>query len=347
MAAVCNVLRLMQRGEFALFFLPIAASVGIAASAQVVAKRKALRRAHGMQAEAEDAKVLIERLSRAEALAKSEREALIAQQQVLVALEDEQAALDARETTLEANERALASGKIVTDKGTLSNAKKQSPIIRQNVKADHMKVIEVKTPSQLGAQKNPNPKGFFVLLRESEQEFWARNNKAFYEKMTAMVIYMVLVFTAGFLYMQYCRHAPALKVPEREVRTEEFQWSPFDASDVGRDLQMCVCALCCPWIRWADNASAPHIQFLAFLPALFITAVLASASSVTFGASLPMLLLVTVLCRQRIREAYGLPAGTCKILCCDCLLWVCCPCCAIVQEARQIEYVEVPLQQYG
>merc|ERR1719183_1116601 len=116
--------------------------------------------------------------------------------------------------------------------------------------------------------------------------------------MIGITCYIVQVFVVAFLYMQFCKHSAAPKLPESQVRTDEFQYGPFDANDVLRDCQVCLCAVCCPWIRWADTASAPHIQFLAFLPGLFITALLSSAGTVTFGCSIPILLLIVVLCRQ-------------------------------------------------
>lgn len=354
-----------QQGTLALVLVCFAATAGLVASVTKRATRRVLRAARGARGESEvdeelsdggaeeERTVLLNKLSRVENLARTEREALQAQQRVLVALEQEQEVLEVRTQRLEANQRAMASGRVVVDKGTVSNTVRHAPIIRQKVAAERMKIVDVKADTKhsashhLAADNDSGKGGFVFLLGESEKEFWDKYNKAFYEKLIGIAVYLVQIFVVAFLYMNYCKHAAATKVPEREVRTEEFQFGPFDGNDFGRDCQICICALCCPWIRWAETSAAPQIQFLAFLPGLFITAVLASASSVTFGASLLILLIVVLLCRQRIRDIYGLPSGTCQIIFCDCLLWVCCPCCAIAQEARQVEYVDIPMQRHG
>lgn len=340
------------------------AVVGIAASA-TARSRKALQPPSGelveadeeplpgsafldlSQSEALEKKVLLSKLSKVEALTEAERKALRAQQQVLIALEQEQETLQSKVTALEAAERISSEG-LVVEKGTVSNSALQKRIVRQ--KRQVFEVVGSRKSQVVAAVGNAPKKddnSFVILMHDTERNFWQKYNKAFWEKMVGIACYLVQVFVVAFLYMQFCKHTTIPKLAEGQTRTDEFQYGAFDSSDILKDCQMCVCACCCPWIRWADSASAQHIQFLAFLPGLFITALLASASSVTFGTSLPILLLIVVLSRQRIREVYGLPAGTCTILCGDCLLWVCCPCCAIVQEARQVEYVEVPLQEYG
>lgn len=191
------------------------------------------------------------------------------------------------------------------------------------------------------------PTGERAATEQEEQYLMQSLMKSFWQKIAGIAVYLVQIFIVAILYMQFCKQSNIPKLPESQVRTEEFQFGAFDASDFMRDCQMCLCALCCPWVRWADTASAPHVSFLTFFPALFITALLASAGAITFGLSIPILLLVVVIGRQRIREAYGLPSGTCGELAGDCLLWIFCPCCAIVQEARQVEYVEIPMQEYG
>jgi len=302
---------------------------------------------------AAERRVLLDRLSKAEALTATERQALQAQQHVLVALEKEQRSQESTLSTLEAAER---SSRLVMDKGTMRNVADRAAIERQPAHQFH-KPQNYEVASKLAMKKHEHHKKgtasktehaeFVVLVHGTEEELWDRYNKAFWEKIVGIVIYIVQIFIAAFLYMQFCKQSVTPKLPESQVRVEEFQYGAFDLNDCARDCQMCFCACCCPWIRWAETASKEHVQFLAFIPALFIAALLASAGSVTFGASIPILLIILVLCRQRIRDAYALPSGTCSILFSDCLLWLCCPCCAIVQEARQVEYVEPPLLEYS
>lgn len=354
-----------QQGTLALFLFCSVVECGAAASA-TARSRKALQPHRGelaeadeepmlgsalldlSQSEAVERKVLLSKLSKVESLTGAERQALRAQQQVLIALEQEQETLESRVTALETAERAVSSAGLVVEKGTVSNTAWQTPIVRQKKQAFEIvdgRKDRVVVPAGSVSKKDANR--LVILMHDTEKDFWQKYNKAFWEKMGGIACYLVQIFLVAFLYTQFCKHTTTIKIAEGQTRTDEFQYGVFDSSDILKDCQMCVCACCCPWIRWADSASAPHIQFLAFLPGLFITALLASASAVTFGTSLPILLLIVVLSRQRIREVYGLPAGTITILCGDCLLWICCPCCAIVQEARQVEYVEVPMLEYG
>lgn len=300
--------------------------------------------------EAAKRKVLLNRLNKAEALTSVERQALRAQQQVVVALEQEQEVLESKVNALEAAEGAGSSAGFLQQRGTVRSRAGQSRFMRRMAEQSQPQINHVAMEKhETGGQTKalPRESEFVVLLHGVEKDFWERSNEAFYQKMVGIAAYMLQIFIAAMLYMQFCKQSVIPKLPENQVRIDEFQFGLFDGGDIARDCQMCVCALCCPWIRWAESASKDQIQFLTFIPALFITALLSSASTVTFGATVPILLLITVLCRQRIRDAYGLPSGTCGIICGDCLLWICCPCCAIVQEARQVDMVEVPMQEYG
>lgn len=185
-----------------------------------------------------------------------------------------------------------------------------------------------------------------IPITETEDQFWDSQNAAFIQNVTAIVFYMLSTFVAAVFYMQVMTKDVGPMIPDSQVRTDEFQYGAFDCNDSGRDWQICLCSWCCEWIRWAETASHPQVDFLAFWPALFIMALLSSTASITFGCTVPLLLLIAVLNRQRIRAAYGLPGGTVPLIATDCMLWICCPCCAIVQEARQVEYVQSSLVPY-
>jgi len=300
---------------------------------------------------ATERKLLLGRLSQAEGLTSIERQALGAQQRVLVSLAQDQEVLENRVDEMEAIERAAASGGVIQEQGTMTNSAGRILFERQQTQPVQEQVYKVAMDKNERAKatnaKTSTANEIVILLRGPERDFWNDYNKAFWEKMVGICLYLIQIFIMAFLYMQFCKQSAIPKLPESQVRTEEFQFGAFDASECARDCQMGICAACCPWIRWAETASKEHISFLAFIPGLFITALLASAGAVTFGASIPILLLIVVLCRQRIRDAYGLPSGTCGILFGDCLLWICCPCCAIIQEARQVEYVEAPAEEYN
>lgn len=368
MVSVCYVaaaLATMMKWEGILaLLLFICGSATCTATSATARSKRALEYAQELQAEAETVssessldetestaaqrRVLLSRLRKSELFTATEQQALQETQRVLIGLEQEQETQASKLSLLEAAERS--SSRVVQEEGTMSNQAEHTDIMRESYHREPSNTYAVSMQTHQKTQAGSKAKtsnDFIVLMHGPETEFWQSYNKAFWEKMTGILMYMVQIFVVAFLYMQFCKQSVTPKLPESQVRIEEFQYGAFDASECARDCQMCVCACCCPWIRWAETGSKDHIQFLAFVPGLFISALLAASGSVTFGLTIPILLLIVVLCRQRIREAYALPFGTCGTILNDCFLWLCCPCCAIVQEARQVEYVEVPMQEYG
>eukprot|EP00929_Paragymnodinium_shiwhaense_P118498 TRINITY_DN9040_c0_g2_i1.p1 TRINITY_DN9040_c0_g2~~TRINITY_DN9040_c0_g2_i1.p1 ORF type:complete len:818 (+),score=91.61 TRINITY_DN9040_c0_g2_i1:338-2791(+) len=122
--------------------------------------------------------------------------------------------------------------------------------------------------------------------------------------------------------------------------------------DVGEGGDICLCGWCCPGVRWAQTVSHPKVNFLAFWPALLIFMILAVLSgcvstayksaregvewTAIFGY---LLLLLGVYHRQKLRAVFGHSPGTLKTVFLDLLAWHCCPCCAIIQEAKEVDYV--------
>lgn len=283
---------------------------------------------------AQDDEDLVQRRSllaklRAEEKAESqERQALQLQQKVLATLAQQQESLEARTAALELNEGAITPDHIIIDKGTIGD-----------------KVPKMQRPHdwhQTSRGKHTSK----INVTETEEQYWDRQNKSFWEQVVGISTYMVTTLIVGFVYMQFITKSVGPKLPDSMIRTDEFQYGAFECGDVGQDWYICLCAWCCQWVRWADTASHPQVDLLAYWPALFITALLSATATITFGTTMPILLLIVVHCRQRIRVAYGLPSGTFSALAWDCCLWLCCPCCAIVQEARQVEYVESRLVPY-
>lgn len=268
-------------------------------------------------------RVLLSKLRVQERAAAWEREALQVQQEVLIRLQQNQQSLEARAAAMELREAAISSERIAM--GRVSIGHQVPPIIRH---------VITEKPHRFSLGRTT------INVTETEDQYWDRQNKTFIAHAEVILSYMLTTVLVAFLYMNVITKSVGPKLPDHEIRTDEFQFGAFECSDVGRDWYICLCGWCCDWVRWADTASHPQIDFLAFWPALFITAVLASTATITFGFTIPILLLIVVYCRQRIRLAYGLPAGTFSVLAWDCCLWTCCPCCAIVQEARQVEYVE-------
>jgi len=271
------------------------------------------------------------------------------QQRILVAVEQGQQSLEARTKSLEASEDAMdatgLAGHVVVEKGTMKNEALGTPVIPNEVIVTH----RFQQPSILARMISAvrgDPKTPVTTVKITEQQYWDDQNKHFWDNVRAIVLYMVTTFLVGIIYLQCMSKIVGPKVLDQQVRTDEFQYGAFECGDCNVDWQICLCAWFCGWVRWSDTLSHPQVDFLAFWPGLFITALLSATASITFGATMPILILLVVLARQRIRAAYGLPSGTFSVLAWDCCLWACCPCCAIAQEARQVEYVDSRLEPY-
>jgi Cys-rich protein (TIGR01571 family) len=266
--------------------------------------------------------LLLRRLHQDEAMELQAKHALENQQKMLVQLQRQQEALELHERAYEAKRVRLLERS------------------RKRVLPDQSLQVQKLLPN---VSKVGPGAAMMIDYKQTDKEYWDEQNEVFYHRVVFIASYMFQVCIVALLYHEWVKRSFPLeyKVNPQEVQPDEFQFGAFDASGCcSRDLQICMCSFFCTFVRWADTASNPKIGFLEFYPAVFISALLSCVSAITFGTSMPILLLIAILLRQRIRRAYNLPSGTCGSLCSDCLLWFFCPCCAACQEARQVEYVD-------
>jgi len=135
-------------------------------------------------------------------------------------------------------------------------------------------------------------------------------------------------------YLDTCKIKPA---PSEGSAVEEamstFKYGVFECFG---QPKICCWVFCCPAIRWADNISTMGVLrsfWLAFVMYLGVTLI--------FNESVDLCawLLVAVIgagFRQELRLKFKMPTGT-LIFFQDMFLYCCCTCCAITQEARQVE----------
>lgn len=305
-------------------------------------------------------RALLVQLQKREREADQAKYALQAEQQSLMTAHQVQQLLETRLTTLEASEDAsdsddgspiaVQNGAVKTvahdsvgdakDKNTVDEESHSiMPEVTQALKSEAIMMASgvpaasvVLIPGTVHATS--------INVTQTEQQYWDDQNRGFIATVSSITGYLLATLIAALLYVHVLDKSAGPKLPEAVVRVDEFQFGAFECGDVKTDWQICLCSWCCEWVRWSDTASHPQVDFLGFWPALLITTLLCAISSITYGATIPILLLIVVLCRQRIRLAYGLPSGTFAVLAWDCCLWMWCPCCAIVQEARQVDYVE-------
>lgn len=151
----------------------------------------------------------------------------------------------------------------------------------------------------------------------------------------SVIIFAWLYRSFGIGKMQYPRSTPSFQ-------GDSFSYGLCLGSCRGlnQDWQICLCAFCCPLIRWADTMSmAPLLPFWA---ALVLMLVLTLLVPFTYGSTNILFALVGVYFRQRLRKIYNHGPFTPKHLAMDCCIWTCCACCAIAQEAREVEHCQKP-----
>lgn len=151
---------------------------------------------------------------------------------------------------------------------------------------------------------------------------------------------ILLIVAFAYVYKSY--RQDAARPGEREMRLEDgWAYGPLDCRELKADWTICCMALFCPAVRWADTIGSdkiwPGVFWEAFLLFLFLQAL----GPLTFGVSILISLCVGIYFRQKIRRKF-MKAISWKTYAQDCLLWCCCPCCAIAQEAREVGKVPLP-----
>eukprot|EP00929_Paragymnodinium_shiwhaense_P114146 TRINITY_DN82480_c0_g1_i1.p1 TRINITY_DN82480_c0_g1~~TRINITY_DN82480_c0_g1_i1.p1 ORF type:complete len:398 (-),score=66.53 TRINITY_DN82480_c0_g1_i1:167-1360(-) len=158
--------------------------------------------------------------------------------------------------------------------------------------------------------------------------------------------YILLVCAVAYFYHQRKKDIPPQSLP---YDGDEFTHSICNLMDSHEGGHICLCAWCCPAIRWAETASNVKVNLLSFWQALLIFLLLSvyaagmhSAGYIELGSVFwIMLVIVAVWQRQKLRGVFGHGQGRLKTVALDTLTWICCPCCAIIQEAKEVEYVSV------
>jgi len=151
---------------------------------------------------------------------------------------------------------------------------------------------------------------------------------------------ILLIVAFAYIYKTY-KQARA-RPGEREMRLEDgWAYGPLECRELKTDWSICCMALFCPAVRWADTIGSdkvwPGVFWEAFLLFLFLQAL----GPLTLGLSILISLCVGIYFRQKIRHKFR-KALSWRSYALDCLLWCCCPCCAIAQEAREVEKVPLP-----
>jgi len=101
----------------------------------------------------------------------------------------------------------------------------------------------------------------------------------------------------------------------------------------------CFSCLCSP-VRWADTASSAKINCMPFWTGVILVTFLNALTAASFYITALMYMFMAANHRQLIRRIYGMPHGTWRTYTEDCCTWMWCSCCATMQEAMEIQYVD-------
>jgi len=150
-------------------------------------------------------------------------------------------------------------------------------------------------------------------------------------RVLTVIFFTILMFLAATCY-QYQKPFPPQVVSGQaaQMNKDKFHFSLFGCLE---DPRICCLVTCCLPFRWADTMRM--MGFLSFPAALVLFVVLMELSAVWQTAGF-MLFLFCLYYRQQMREKFGLPFGDWTLLE-DCFAYTCCTCCAVIQEARQVE----------
>lgn len=161
------------------------------------------------------------------------------------------------------------------------------------------------------------------------------------------MVYIVLLVSVAYIYKQVRKPQPRLLTAP--YPGERFTFGFFDPLGF-QDWSICLMACCCPAIRWAETVSDDKVQYMTFWAALFLVLGLGISIFVLGFYVLGHVELAPVIClifvllgiyfRQRLRLTFGHNPYVLRSVAIDILSWCCCPCCAIVQEAREVTYCQ-------
>lgn len=162
------------------------------------------------------------------------------------------------------------------------------------------------------------------------------------EQLIGATVWGVMSLIFGAVYAFYFTYRYKQLRTEPIVSRGGFSFGLCDGYSRDPDSRICCFGHFCLPVRWADTASSHKIGFITFWNGLFLYTVAAALSSVSYGITGLICLVLAVMNRQQIRARYGMPNGTFSTFVADIAVWCCCIPCAAMQEALEVEFVDPP-----
>mmetsp|Transcript_157450 Transcript_157450/g.277764 ORF Transcript_157450/g.277764 Transcript_157450/m.277764 type:complete len:501 (-) Transcript_157450:108-1610(-) len=148
----------------------------------------------------------------------------------------------------------------------------------------------------------------------------------------SIFIWMKLILLTGYFYYDIKEYPTPRDPQARAMPIGVWYYGLFKC---GEKPAMTVFTFCCSPVRWADTIRMAGLW--TFWPALFVYSTIYTWSWAAYYIPAPILLGICVYYRQKIREEFQIPNCTLATILEDTCTHIWCNCCAIVQEARQLE----------
>jgi len=162
-------------------------------------------------------------------------------------------------------------------------------------------------------------------------------------------IFIVLIFACLYEAFGFRGKAASVDVPDAASSegdaSQTFVHHLCDCSECGRDFTICFCSFCCLDLRWAHTVSNLQLNpKLSFWQAVILITLFypmdgkGTVSQIIFVVLSVLFLCTVVHYRQELRAKFNIEHHTLRTVVIDIFAWMCCSCCAAVQEARQLEH---------
>lgn len=167
------------------------------------------------------------------------------------------------------------------------------------------------------------------VLGASDRRYWAW-------LLDSTICWAIWTVAALVVYFLFCNLRPPVRDELLEASPEDtLKNGHFDCVHHGSDPLICLCAFCCPSVRWADTLNLAGI--LPAWGAFCLFAMLALLNGLSHGFVLhgAFAILLLLRCRLQLKQRFGLQSDFRSLLL-DCCFVTLCPCCAIAQEANVV-----------
>lgn len=164
---------------------------------------------------------------------------------------------------------------------------------------------------------------------------WDKDRPSELQVVISVLIWAILVVLVASRYVE-SKQPPVVGLRKQgdEEDPDDWEFSPFSCFD---DPGVAMLAMFCPGIRWAETLSYVP-GFIPFWSAFGIYLFIQIFSGLTAGTlGWILLALLCTAYRQELRIKFGLHEQGGWTYVVDCLLYCCCSCCAIAQEARHVK----------